>query len=83
MRTRFLLSLLLAAGSAGAQTGPAPGPGALSVPNANPFPSTYVPFASRPTVIQHVNIFTATGPLIRDGAILIEGGKVAAVGATV
>jgi imidazolonepropionase-like amidohydrolase len=57
--------------------------GALSRPNANPFPSTYRPFASRTTVIRNVNIFTAAGPLIRNGAILLQDGKVAAIGATV
>ena len=60
-----------------------PGAGALSVPNADPFPSTYKPFASQPTVIRNVNIFTAAGPLIRNGAILIRDGKIVAVGATV
>jgi imidazolonepropionase-like amidohydrolase len=80
MRMRVALStLLLAASPLAAQ----PGPGALSVPNANPFPSTYTPFPSRPTVIRNVNIFTATGPLIRNGAILLQEGKIAAVGATV
>ena len=60
-----------------------PGAGALSIPNADPFPSTYKPFASRTTVIRNVNIYTATGPLIRNGAILLRDGKIAEVGATV
>jgi len=58
-------------------------PGATSRPNADPFPSTYAPFASRPTVIRNVHIFTAAGPLIRNGAILIQDGKIAGVGASV
>jgi imidazolonepropionase-like amidohydrolase len=62
---------------------PPPGPGALSLPNADPFPSTYVPFPSRPTVIRNVSIMTAAGPTIRNGSILLEGGKITAVGATV
>jgi imidazolonepropionase-like amidohydrolase len=45
--------------------------------------STYKPFASRPVVIRNVNILTAAGPLIPNGAILLRGGKVARVGATV
>ncbi|MEK0430199.1 MAG: hypothetical protein RL139_3, partial [Gemmatimonadota bacterium] len=57
--------------------------GAVSRPNADPFPSTYVPFPSRPTVIRNVNIYTAAGPLIRNGAVLMRDGKIAAVGATV
>src|ERR1700704_2669339 len=59
------------------------GRGGTSTPNADPFPSTYVPFPSRTTVIRNVNIFTATGPLIRNGAILLQNGKIAAVGASV
>src|ERR1019366_5345708 len=62
---------------------PPPGPGALSIPNADPFPSTYVPFASRPTVIRNASIFTATGPMIRNGAILLRDGKIVAVGQSV
>ena len=52
-------------------TGADVGRGATSTPNADPFPSTYVPFPSRTTVIRNVNILTAAGPLIRNGAILI------------
>jgi imidazolonepropionase-like amidohydrolase len=79
--TPFVFALLLAALPAAAQTGT--GPGALSTPNANPFPSTYAPYPSRPTVIRNVNIFTAAGPLIRNGAILMQDGKIVSVGATV
>jgi len=35
------------------------------------------------TVIRNVNILTAAGPLIRNGAIVMQNGKIAAVGATV
>ena len=59
------------------------GPGATSAPNADPFPSTYRPFASRPTVIRNVTILTAAGPTIRNGSIFLRGGKIVAVGATV
>jgi len=89
MNHRISLAALLLAGSLDAQattpatSPPAPGPGALSVPNADPFPSTYAPFASRPTVIRNVTIMTAAGPTIRNGAILMQGGKIVAVGATV
>jgi imidazolonepropionase-like amidohydrolase len=61
----------------------AAGLGATSIPNADPFPSTYTPFPSRPTVIRNVSILTAAGPIIRNGAILLQNGKIAAVGATV
>lgn len=60
-----------------------PGFGALSAPNADPFPSSYKPFASRPTVIRNVNILTAATPVIRNGAILLQNGRITAVGQTV
>src|SRR3954471_24579932 len=63
--------------------GPPPGRGGLSVVNDDPFPSTYAPFPSRPVVIRNVNILTAAGPLIRNGAILLRDGKIAQVGASV
>jgi len=62
---------------------PAPGTGAVSAPNADPFPSTYVAPASRATVIRDVTIMTAAGPTIRNGSVLLRDGKIAAVGATV
>jgi imidazolonepropionase-like amidohydrolase len=57
--------------------------GALSTPNADPFPSTYHPFASRPTVIRNVTILTAAGPAIHGGSVLLRDGKIAEVGQTV
>lgn len=57
--------------------------GALSIPNADPFPSTYVRPEARPVVIRNVNIFTGAGPLIRNGSISVANGKVIAVGTTV
>ncbi|MBV8748398.1 MAG: amidohydrolase, partial [Candidatus Eremiobacteraeota bacterium] len=60
-----------------------PGPGALSVPFADPYPSTYTPYPSRPTLIRNATLLTAAGPAIRNGAILLQNGKIAAVGADV
>ena len=57
--------------------------GGVSVPNDNPFPSTYKPFPSRPTLIRNVTILTAAGPTIRNGSVLLRDGKIAAVGASV
>jgi len=57
--------------------------GGLSLPNADPFPSTYRPFPSRATVIRNVTVLTAAGPTIRGGAVLLRDGKIAAVGTTV
>ncbi|MEO8909403.1 MAG: amidohydrolase [Gemmatimonadaceae bacterium] len=59
------------------------GLGGASTPNADPFPSTYTPFPSRTTVIRNVNLLTAAGPTIRNGAILLQNGKIVAVGPTV
>ena len=60
-----------------------PGPGGVSLPNANPFPSTYRPFPSRPTLIRNATIMTAAGPSITNGSVLLRDGKIAAVGASV
>ena len=61
----------------------APMLGAVSTPNADPFPSTYKPFPSRTTVIRNVTLMTAAGPAIRNGSILLRDGKIAEVGASV
>jgi hypothetical protein len=45
--------------------------GGVSTPNADPFPSTYRPFASRATLIRNVTILTAAGPTIRGGSLLL------------
>ena len=57
--------------------------GALSIPNADPFPSTYRPFASRTTLIRNATIFTAAGPAIRGGSILLRDGHVVQVGTSI
>jgi imidazolonepropionase-like amidohydrolase len=72
-----------AAPSPAPSAGPTPGPGAVSVPFADPYPSTYVPFPSRATLIRNATILTAAGPAIRNGSILLRDGKIAAVGANV
>ena len=59
------------------------GPGSTSLPNADPFPSTYTRYSSAPYVIRNVNIMTAVGPTIRNGAIAFADGKIVAVGQTV
>jgi len=60
-----------------------PGAGAVSAPNADPFPSTYVVPASRATLIRNVTVLTAAGPTIRGGSVLLRDGKIAAVGPSV
>ena len=66
----------------GAQKPEAQGAGA-SVPNPDAYASTYQPLPSRTTVIRNATILTATGPVIERGAILLQNGRVAAVGANV
>jgi imidazolonepropionase-like amidohydrolase len=61
----------------------ATGPGGVSAPNADPFPSTYVRPPAAPLVIRNVNLMTAAGPTIRNGMIAIADGKIVAVGPSV
>jgi len=49
----------------------------------NPYASTYQAPASRTTVIRNATILTAAGPAIERGSILLQNGKVAAVGQNV
>lgn len=60
-----------------------PGPGGLSLPNADPFPSTYRAPAARTVAITNATLMTAAGPSIPRGTILLRDGKIAAVGASV
>src|SRR5688500_3321627 len=57
--------------------------GALSIPNDDPFPSTYRVVPSRPTLIRNATIMTATGPSLRNASILLRDGKIVEVGQTV
>src|SRR4051794_30164787 len=50
---------------------------------ANPYGSTYQASPSRTTVIRNATILTAAGPAIERGAILLQNGKIVAVGPTV
>lgn len=98
MRTAAFVAVLAAVACSPAAAKQAPGPvrgdtaakpaagpaqGATSSPNADPFPSTYRPYPSTPTVIRNVTIMTAAGPTIHNGAVLLRDGKIAAVGASV
>src|SRR5437867_5372233 len=60
-----------------------PGPGGTSLPNADPFPSTYQPFTRRTTLIRNATIMTAAGPSIQNGSVLLRDGKIAAVGTSI
>src|SRR2546421_2312735 len=60
-----------------------PGPGGISTPNADPFPSTYQPFSRHTTLIRNATIMTAAGPSIQNGSVLLRDGKIAAVGTSI
>ncbi|MCU0619108.1 MAG: amidohydrolase [Gemmatimonadaceae bacterium] len=60
---------------------PAPGAGALSLPKADPFPSTYAAPRARPVLIVDAVILTGTGTRIDRGYVLLRDGKVVALGA--
>ncbi len=72
MRAVFTAILMAATGVAADQQ-----------PSPNPYGSTYQPPASRATLIRNATILTAAGPAIARGSILLQNGKVAAVGQTV
>jgi imidazolonepropionase-like amidohydrolase len=72
-----------AGSKADSASSPAPMRGGVSAPNADPFPSTYHPFASRATLIRNATILTAAGPTIRGGSVLLRDGKIADVGTAV
>jgi hypothetical protein len=77
------LSLAIQASPRGQQpqqaSAPQPPPSQAPAP-VNVFASTYQPLPSRATVIRNATILTAAGPVIERGSILLQNGKVAAVG---
>ncbi len=48
-----------------------------------PYPSTYRPLPSQPVLITNATVLTAAGDRIERGSVLLQDGKVAAVGANV
>lgn len=86
--------VLTAACAAGAQTPPQPAPtpqAAQTAPAVRDtfsfervqYPSTYHRRASAPVLIRNATILTATGAEIPNGSILLQEGKIAAVGTSV
>jgi imidazolonepropionase-like amidohydrolase len=64
----------------GSKPGLPPGAGAVSMPNADPFPSTYTAPASRAVLIINATILTAAGPQLDRGYVLMRDGKIVSVG---
>ncbi len=46
----------------------------------DPYPSTYQPIASGPVLIQHATVLTGTGTRLDDADVLLQDGRVLAVG---
>ena len=46
----------------------------------NPFPSTYEPYPSEPTIIQNATVFDGLGGVIEGGDVLMVDGEISAVG---
>jgi imidazolonepropionase-like amidohydrolase len=67
-------------GAAPAKAGLPPGTGAVALPNADPFPSTYRAPVSRAVLITNATILSAAGPQIDHGYILLRDGKIVSVG---
>src|SRR5436189_95318 len=76
---------LVAVGCAttGAKPATAGKPATASAADPGPYPSTYAPLPSQPTLIRNASIMTAAGPTLRAASILLQDGKVVAVGESV
>jgi imidazolonepropionase-like amidohydrolase len=72
----FAWAMVMSSAALGAQQPPA----AAAAQAPNPYPSTYKPLPSRTTVIRNATILTAAGPVIEHGSLLLQAGKIAAVG---
>ena len=48
--------------------------------NPDPFPSTYRPYPSRPTVVRNATIYDGEGGRIEHGTVVMADGKIVAVG---
>ena len=63
-----------------AQSEVATGDGEVVRYDADPFPSTYAPFESETTLVQGATVFDGVGGEFADTDILIENGRIAAIG---
>ena len=46
----------------------------------DPYPSTYQPLAAGPVLIQHATVLTGTGTRLDDADVLMQDGRIVAVG---
>ena len=70
------LAVALSAGAAGA----AEADGKRPLLAADPYPSTYRAITAPPVLIEHATVLTGTGMRLEDADVLLEGGRVVAVG---
>jgi imidazolonepropionase-like amidohydrolase len=81
-----VLSAIVLTALAGCARGTAPRPAQGPAPQpaqqqaGNPFPSTYRPLASQPTLIRGGTVMTAAGQVIPNGEVLMVDGRISAVG---
>ena len=55
----------------------------MVVHDSNPYPSTYQPWPSVMTAISNVHILTGDGGEIENGTVVMDGGKIIAIGANI
>jgi imidazolonepropionase-like amidohydrolase len=84
MKRLFVLCALALLAGCGARSASPAGPAQSATAAAdrirNPFPSTYVPRPSVPTLIRGGTVMTAAGDVFTDGEVLLIDGRIAAVG---
>lgn len=83
IRKLCLLALMAGALAACQKPGGDKGGDASAVPMYDPFPSTYKAYPSETVLITNATVLDGKGGRIDNGAVLIEGGKIKAVGADV
>src|SRR5215210_1602933 len=85
MRVRFLTPFILVAAliATSELTGAQQQTSAPAAKPANFYESTYKPLPAQTTVIRNATILTAAGPVIERGSVLLQNGKISAVGPTV
>ena len=76
---RFAAAICVVAGLGACAVQPKPKPGEIRI-NLNPYPSTYQPYGSVPTLIRGATILDGEGGRIDNGSVLLVDGKVSAVG---
>ena len=76
---RFAAAICAVAALGACAAQPKPKPGEIRI-NQNPYPSTYQPYGSVPTLIRGATILDGEGGRIENGSVLLVDGKISAVG---